>query len=549
MVKKRIFISLIALLCTGAILAGVFFVVRWQQGPVNVIPVSDIYTTNDSYGWNSTGGTVMTDKVQSVFLTSEDKVLDIPVSNGQEVHAGDLLIRLDTSLSQLQVARQKLAVQKQQMALDQLNSEYKEICKLKPYTAAQISQTSATVAASEDESEEEPELAPDTETESETIETDTEPDISPLPAYDPWGEADENGIVKDHFIVSGSGMLDDPYLCLIASGISVSTQFFSSLMEDRNELYIVFCETEENSLSGCVTSAVGTYYWMPEDEAVPYFGIIHETDRVGFTLSGEAPSEEPSTEPEPTTEPGPMYTAKEIAEMKAAKSAEIRDADISLKLCEIELKRQESIQSNDGIAAEFDGIVTLTEDLDSAVADSSPVIKLAGINGGYCVKGAIGEFSRNGLYIGEEVTINSWMTGESYVGSISEISDRPGDMQGWTSGNPNVTYYSFSVRLNADASLVEGDYVDIILPSSGTSSSIYLQKPFILRENGKSYVYLERDGRLAKQEIVTGQELWGEYLEILDGLTLDDFLAFPYGKTIRDGVKTQHSTLDALYGW
>jgi len=562
MVKKRILISLIALFCVAAILAGVFYIIRWQQGPVKVVAVNDIFMTGDDYGSTSTGGTVIADRVQSAFLTTEDKILEIPVSNGQEVQKGDLLIRLDTSLSQLQIARQKLTLQKQQMTLDQLNREYTEICRLKPYTAAEISRVSFTVGDTD---------KPDTEIPE--TELQAEDDLT--------GEITEDGRVEHHCIVSGSGTLEDPYLCLVASGVTLSSDMIDALMGEQTELYIIFLETEDNAAEGYVTSAVGSYYWRADSESPLYFGFINENDRIGYTLSGEGPAEpedpdEPTTEEpttdepttdEPTTEepspdeptpdeptpdepdPGPMYTAKEIADMKTAKLEEIRDAEINLKLCEVELKRLESIQTNEGVIAQFSGVVTLAEDIDDAIANFAPVLKLSGIDGGYYVEGALGEFALNTLSAGQEVTVNSWMTGESYIGTVSEISDRPSETQGWTNGNPNITYYGFSVRLDASASLTEGDYVDILLPSTSSSSSFYLQKPFILRESGKSYVYLEKDGCLYKQEIITGRELWGEYLEILNGVSLEDFVAFPYGKNIREGIKTEHTTLDSLYGY
>jgi len=588
MVKKRILIAGIALLCIAAVLAGIFFVVRWQQGPVKVVSVNDIFTTNSDYGSNTTSGTVRADKVQTAYLSAEDKILELPVADGQDVKKGDLLIRLDTSLSQLQIARQKLGLQKQQMELDRLNREYKEICLLKPYTPSAVPASYLSVGNQESfplaytpalKSAAEPDTEADTEPDIEPeSEPETEPDTEPMPEEDVMGAVSESGEVLHHYIVSGDGSIEDPYLCVIASGSSLSSEMIGLLMGENPELYIIFLETEENLLSGLVTSAVGSYYWQAEDEDPLYFGFTDESDRVGLTLSGEAPdipddpstdeptteeptteepaTEEPSTEEpateEPSTEepdPGPMYTSKEIAEMKAAKKEEIRQAEIQIRLAEVEIQRLEAVKINEGILAEFDGIVSLAENIDDAIEESSPVLKLTGADGAYYVDGVLGEFALDTLSVGQAVTVNSWMTGESYEGTVSEISDKPADTQGWTNGNPNITYYGFSVRLDALAAPVEGDYVDITLPAADVSSSFYLQKPFILRESGKSYVYLERDGRLTRQEIITGQELWSEYLEILGGITLDDYIAFPYGKNIREGIKTEHSTLDALYGY
>ena len=55
------------------------------------------------------------------------------------------------------------------------------------------------------------------------------------------------------------------------------------------------------------------------------------------------------------------------------------------------------------------------------------------------------------------------------------------------------------------------------------------------------------DGRLEKRYIQTGANLWGSYTQVLGGLTADDYVAFPYGKTVKEGAPTQEGTPDNLY--
>ena len=54
------------------------------------------------------------------------------------------------------------------------------------------------------------------------------------------------------------------------------------------------------------------------------------------------------------------------------------------------------------------------------------------------------------------------------------------------------------------------------------------------------------EGRLKKQNVTTGA-LSGEGWEILSGVTQDDYIAFPYGKNLKDGAKTKEGTIDELY--
>ena len=72
--------------------------------------------------------------------------------------------------------------------------------------------------------------------------------------------------------------------------------------------------------------------------------------------------------------------------------------------------------------------------------------------------------------------------------------------------------------------------------------------PFLRQENGKSYVYvMGEDGLLEKRFVVTGRNLWGSWLEILSGLTEEDYIAFPYGRQTVDGAKVRLAETDELY--
>ena len=72
--------------------------------------------------------------------------------------------------------------------------------------------------------------------------------------------------------------------------------------------------------------------------------------------------------------------------------------------------------------------------------------------------------------------------------------------------------------------------------------------PFIIEENSKSYVYVQdADGKLEKREVATGKSLWTTYVEITDGLTMEDNIAFPYGKDVKAGADTVVAGVDELY--
>ena len=52
---------------------------------------------------------------------------------------------------------------------------------------------------------------------------------------------------------------------------------------------------------------------------------------------------------------------------------------------------------------------------------------------------------------------------------------------------------------------------------------------------------------IQKRQVVTGKSLWGSYMEILSGVSEEDLIAFPYGKSVIEGADTVESDLSALY--
>ena len=59
-----------------------------------------------------------------------------------------------------------------------------------------------------------------------------------------------------------------------------------------------------------------------------------------------------------------------------------------------------------------------------------------------------------------------------------------------------------------------------------------------------SYVYKKgKHGRLEKQYVEVGKNMYGS-IEIVFGLTMEDEIAFPYGRNVKEGAKTK--TVESL---
>ena len=248
-----------------------------------------------------------------------------------------------------------------------------------------------------------------------------------------------------------------------------------------------------------------------------------------------------------TPNTGPSYA--EIQAEKAELQQKIKDLDLKLRMAEVELKRMNQ-ELNDGVVyAEMAGTITSVLSEDDARSLGEPVIKLAG-GGGYQVQGTVNELDYDSVYVGQSVEVTSWESGQTFRGTVLEISDVPTDSaMVYGGGNMNVSYYPFLVRIEGEANLREYETLELKLETEHEQTdAFYLEQPFILQENGNNYVYVaNEDGKLEKRKLTTGITLWGSSVQVLDGLTLEDNIAFPYGKNAREGAKAKLATLDELY--
>ena len=139
------------------------------------------------------------------------------------------------------------------------------------------------------------------------------------------------------------------------------------------------------------------------------------------------------------------------------------------------------------------------------------------------------------------------------ISQDGEISDFPtaDSSNGGDISNPNSSYYPIVAFIKDADGLSPGGSVEVSYSSKsmGTANknAVYLQKAYIRTEDKKSYVYLrdKKTKRLKKQYITVGKTMNGQYIEIVSGVTEDDNIAFPYGKNLREGVKTKISEDDS----
>ena len=203
------------------------------------------------------------------------------------------------------------------------------------------------------------------------------------------------------------------------------------------------------------------------------------------------------------------------------------------------------------VKADADGVVLTMTDPKAAEQQDLPYMVIAA-DTGYFVSGSMSELNLETVAVGDTVSVMDYMTGNYYPGQIISVGDQPVSSNYYGGGNPNVSYYPFTVKVmpgsdGQEPQLTEGSGVSISIDTAA-SDAIFLENMFICNDENQPYVYKQdQNGRLVKQVISTGRTLYGEYTEILDGLTQEDYVAFPYGKSVREGARCTISTIDQLY--
>ena len=120
---------------------------------------------------------------------------------------------------------------------------------------------------------------------------------------------------------------------------------------------------------------------------------------------------------------------------------------------------------------------------------------------------------------------------------------------GYFQANGNMSYYPFTAVIKGDAELSNGEGVNLTVEglSSVSEDELYLDQMFVREEGNQYYVYKKgENGRLTKQYVEVGKNISGT-LEITGGITFEDEIAFPYGRDVKEGAKTE--SVDTLYDY
>lgn len=246
------------------------------------------------------------------------------------------------------------------------------------------------------------------------------------------------------------------------------------------------------------------------------------------------------------------YTAEELKAAISDKEDDIAQAKEDLHDAQISYKEAKAEVDKATVKAKLAGTVTTAYSKGTLPTDGSAAIVVKAADGMY-IKTSISEMELDSVKVGGTIKCVSSDTGDEYTAEVKEISDFPtaDSSNGGDVSNPNSSYYPIVAFIKDADGLSPGGSVEVSYSSKsmGTANenAVYLQKAYIRTEDKKSYVYLrdKKTKRLKKQYITVGKTMNGQYIEIVSGVTEDDNIAFPYGKNLREGVKTKISEDDS----
>lgn len=502
--KKWIWIVLTAVVVIGGVTAALLlsrsggeavFVYGFGDGTAGM---TDYYE-----GGSDSSGTINADRVQSVYLRDTQTVTDVLVSDGDQVKKGDVLFTYDTTLSDITLRQKELAVEQAKLDLETAKRELSVINSYVPISYHEV------------------------------VESEPPEPIADLADFDLEG--------KDYLAYTGSGTTTmTPIFCWLRSTTMIDEYIMADMFAGTEEktVFVLFRRTAEDAADGDVTEEHG-------------LKIMRLGDADSYTYRFDFFNYNPNTGPvDDGIDWNSGYTASEIASMRAEKQAEIKEKEFNIKVAQAEYSIMQKEADAGEVKAEFDGTVMLLQDAEMALGSTDPFLKVSG-GGGYYVEGQVSELELGKVQLGQKVTVRSWTNYMTYEGTVIEIQQFPSDRSYYSNvGSQNISYYPYKVFIEGSANLQDGDYVGMSLQASSEENNLYVNNAFVRTEGANSYVYARgENGKLEKRYIQTGQNLWGSYTEVVSGLTAEDYIAFPYGKAVKEGAPTQEGTSSDLYNY
>lgn len=523
--KKIIKTLVILVIIVGLSVGGLFAFYNYKQSKskAKVVSVETIGTTEMWADNISSYGQVTSEKSQMGYLPKKSEVLSVNVKEGDHVEAGQVIIsvkkdRQDINNKRLEIEKANQELRVEQIKLDRLIKQEpvpEYIYSQDVYDSISYLQTIKYIVASEDTfSFKGTDYSKDELVAEEQLDTN--------------GESLEMVAFKKAKNADGTDKVD-----------SEGKQVYDKITLDEKDAKVIK-DTSESVLSrqkieGTTEYLRSTSYYDAETHKM--------VGEISYNKNGTVASEKKK----PTG-----MTAKELNEAIAEQQNVLKMKDLELRKLNYEYETIANSSDEGEVYAKVSGKVSKLQSIDN-YNTSQPFFIITATDD-YFVTGAIGEYNLKDLKIGDTVDISSWEDGSSASAVVEAISDTPiKEENGYYSsdGNINASNYEFRASIDKNSGIGIGTNVNININSAAKGQAgIYIPKYMVKKDATGSYVMkMGKKGLLKKQYVEVGKSFWGEMLQIKEGVSEKDYLAFPYGKACKEGMKCEKvDTLDDGYG-
>lgn len=523
-IKKIIIFLVVMGILAGAGAGGVF---AYQNYRKENLTAEVVYVSNLNWGFYDDGGVtsegnITNDYAQNIY--QEDKtVKEVLVKEGDSVDVGTPLLVYDTTQEEIQVEMKELEGKGIENKIILAKRELERLKKVTPVPDNYVDNST--------------QAKPDT-----TTATAAKKDVVVMQVQQKVGDA-YNYIDKSAKPYTGKGTPEEPYRFVCTPECYVTGAYLNKLVQNEQAAAFEIWSgnnKDMGNLQSCwtvdgsdMTAVEENSKWLVSTQEVMEEEVYQEEEEV----EDDEPEEEDTREE--------VYTVSELKHAIEEKEREIKDLDIDKRKSDLELKKQKKKVEEATVVSAIKGVVKSVADPENPPTDGTPFMEVQGSTGIY-VQGSVSELMLDQVKVGQNITVSSWNSGQTYTATVSEVSDYPSEGGGYGGeGNSNVSYYQFTAYIENPEGLKNGDYVNLSMTGEmpqDTSGKLYIDKAYVREEGGKFYVLkVGADDRLVKQYVQTGRTIYGSAIEIKGGLDESDRIAFPYGKTAKEGIRAVES--------
>ena len=234
---------------------------------------------------------------------------------------------------------------------------------------------------------------------------------------------------------------------------------------------------------------------------------------------------------------------------------DLKEAELNLAAKEKEVAKSENILENAVVVAPVTGrIQSISENGTDNYGNPLPYISIQQA-GSYRVKGTIGELQLGSIMEGTRLKITSrtddtvcWYGTVTLVDYESPVQGNNMDMYYGmaTDEMSSSSKYPFYIELDSVDGLLLGQHVYLEL-DAGTDGpkGLSVSSAFISYDDeGNPFVWAENRNKLEKRSITLGEyDMMTDTYEIIEGLTEEDYIAFPDYELCKVGAPTTHSEM------